>query len=117
MRMDQDMSNDEAADGVLDLYHHTSAEAAQAILARGDWQTRENTAEAYASTHVAEQAEGYGAAVVHIQVAEDDAVLDDEFPSGEQHYRVPFDKLTVISAFTIADDGTTQEITAAGAPR
>lgn len=36
----------------LDLYHRTSEEAARAIVATGRFLTRENTPEAYVSTHV-----------------------------------------------------------------
>jgi hypothetical protein len=78
-----------AGEQVLDLYHRTSAEAAQRIYREGRMTSRENTGEAYFSTTVAGQAEGYGEAVVHIRVPLALAELEDEFPDGEQHYRVP----------------------------
>lgn len=67
---------------------------------------RENTREAFVSTHVDGQATGYGEAVVHVPVDAADAQLDDEFPDGEQHYRIPLDRAEVIEAFTVAADGT-----------
>ncbi|TDE88172.1 hypothetical protein EXU48_23925 [Occultella glacieicola] len=91
----------------MDLYHRTTEEAARAILASGRFLTRENTPEAFASTHFdSEAAAGYGDAVVHVRVDDVDAQLDDEFPDGEQHYRIPLDRAEIIDAFTIAEDGT-----------
>ena len=69
----------------LDLYHRTSEDAARAIVATGRFLTRENTPEAYVSTHVDGEAAGYGSAVVHVRVDEADAQLEDEFPDGELH--------------------------------
>ena len=89
----------------LDLYHRTSAEAARMIVATGRFRTRENTPEAYVSTHVNGQAAGYGPAVVHVRVRAEDAQLEDEFPDGEQHYRVPLDRSEVVEAFTLTDVG------------
>ena len=57
----------------LDLYHRTSEDAARAIVATGRFLTRENTPEAYVSTHVDGEAAGYGSAVVHVRVDEADA--------------------------------------------
>ena len=59
----------------LDLYHRTSEDAARAIVATGRFLTRENTPEAYVSTHVDGEAAGYGSAVVHVRVDEADAQL------------------------------------------
>lgn len=89
----------------LDLYHRTSIDAARAILASGRFVTRENTREAFASNRVDGQAIGYGDAVVHVRVDEDDAQLDDEFPDGELHYRIPLDRADVIAAFTVDGAG------------
>lgn len=77
-------------EGWIDLYHRTSKEAAEAITATGTMITKENTPEVYFST-VAEggHGEGYGEAVIWIRVPEDAVEIDDEFPDGEQHYRVP----------------------------
>lgn len=72
----------------LDLYHRTSAENAERIRKTGVFTSQENTGEAYFSTHPHGQAEGYGEGLVHIRVPEHVAELDDEFPDGEQHYRV-----------------------------
>lgn len=90
----------------LDLYHRTSEHAARAIADSGRFLTRENTPEAYVSTDVDGQAAGYGEAVVHIRVEESDAQLEDEFPDGEQHYRVPLNRVEVVEAFTVAEDGS-----------
>lgn len=95
----------------LDLYHRTSEEAARAILASGRFVTRENTREAFASTHADGQAAGYGAAVVHVRVDERDAELDDEFPDGEQHYRIPLDRAEVVEAFTLGPEGQRTPLT------
>ena len=80
----------------LDLYHRTSEDAARAIVATGRFLTRENTPEAYVSTHVDGEAAGYGSAVVHVRVDEADAQLEDEFPDGELHYRIPLDRAEVV---------------------
>ena len=74
----------------LDLYHRTTPEAAEQINKQKSMNIgKENTGETYWSTHKdSDQAEGYGQGVVHIRVPENVAELDDEFPSGEQHYRV-----------------------------
>lgn len=42
----------------LDVYHRTSEEAARAIVKYGRFLTRENTREAFVSTHVDGQAVG-----------------------------------------------------------
>jgi len=89
----------------LDLYHRTSEDAARAVLATGRFVTRENTPEAYASTDVDGQAAGYGPAVVHVRVDEADAELEDEFPDGEQHFRIPLDRAEVVEAFTVSPGG------------
>jgi len=89
----------------LDLYHRTSEDAARAIVATGRFLTRENTPEAYVSTHVDGEAAGYGSAVVHVRVDEADAQLEDEFPDGELHYRIPLDRAEVVEAFTLTQEG------------
>ena len=100
-----------AGDSMLDLYHRTTPEAARAILAEGRLVTRENRPEAYCSTRVDGQGEGYGVAVVHLRVRESLAELDDEFPGGEQHFRVPLDAAQVVEAFTLDRDGTRHSLT------
>ena len=74
----------------LDLYHRTSEDAARAIVATGRFLTRENTPEAYVSTHVDGEA---------------DAQLEDELPDGELHYRIPLDRAEVVEAFTLTQEG------------
>ena len=95
----------------LDLYHRTSPEAAQVILDTGRFLTRENTPEAYVSNRIDGQATGYGGAIVHVRVDETVAQLEDEFPSGEQHYRIPLEGVEIVEAFTLAPDGTRVPLT------
>lgn len=73
---------------ILRLYHRTSRENAARIAAERKMLSEENTGEAYFSTVENGQASGYGDAVVCIEIPEDLAEIDDEFPDGEQHYRV-----------------------------
>lgn len=72
----------------LDLFHRTSHTAAELIAVEKAMISKENTAEVYFSTNRLGQAEGYGEAVVHVRVPVEIAELEDEFPNGEQHYRV-----------------------------
>lgn len=90
----------------LDLYHRTDEEAARAILATGRFRTRENTPEAYLSTDPDGHAAGYGEVVVHVRIDEADARLEDEFPDGEQHFRIPIDRAEIVHAFTIGPGGS-----------
>jgi hypothetical protein len=78
----------ETVDRWLDLYHRTDLESARSILRTGRFRSRENTGEAYFSNAPTGAAVGYGEAVVHIRVPVEMADLEDEFPDGEQHYRV-----------------------------
>jgi GNAT superfamily N-acetyltransferase len=72
----------------IDLYHRTSPEAAAAIMRTKRMTSKEN-GDVFFSTHRdSENSEGYGSAVVHVRVPEHIAELDDEFPDGEQHYRL-----------------------------
>ena len=73
---------------MIDLYHRTSPEMAAEIRRTGRWLSKENTQEVYFSNRRDGQAEGYGTAVVHVRVPESLAELEDEFPDGEQHFRV-----------------------------
>lgn len=102
------------ADHRLDLYHRTSEEAARRILATGRFVTRENTPEAYASNRIDGQGVGYGDAVVHVRVDEDEAQLEDEFPDDERHYRIPLEGVEIVEAFTLTADGTRVPLSAAG---
>lgn len=72
----------------LRLYHRTSAANAARIMSELRMISMENTQEVYFSTELAGEAAGYGDAVVCIVIPVELAELDDEFPSGEQHYRV-----------------------------
>lgn len=63
------------------------------IVATNGMVSRENTQEAYFSNRVEGQAEGYGEVAVHIRVPDELAELEDEFPDGEQHYRVKVELL------------------------
>jgi len=45
-------------------------------------------------------------AVDHLRVRESLAELDDEFPDGEQHFRVPLESSQIVEAFTLDQDGT-----------
>lgn len=71
---------------MIDLYHFTSAQAAEQIQATGKWVSRENTGYVYASDRLDGQARGYGPVVVHVRVPVRLAMLEDEFPDGETHY-------------------------------
>lgn len=74
---------------VLDLYHRTTPEAAAAIMRERRMTSKEWDGSLYFSTaRTGGQADGYGATIVHVRVPADVAELDDEFPDGEQHYRV-----------------------------
>lgn len=77
----------------LRLYHRTTPEMADRIYAERRMISEENTQEAYFSTETDGQASGYGAGLVCIVIPEDMAELDDEFPSGERHYRVRVSRL------------------------
>lgn len=83
----------------LDLYHHTTPEAAEQIKSTGKMLTKDNTGRAYFTTDPkSEYASGFGSAQVHARIPHhwtenDNAQLDDEFPSGEQHYAVKINRL------------------------
>ena len=82
------------------LYHRTTPELAATIRAERKFISAENTASAYFSTHLDGQADGYGTAVVEVHVPDElfdeetgqfgqnQGWLDDEFPSGEQHWAI-----------------------------
>lgn len=85
-----------AADGDhLDLYHRTTPEAAEAIYRDKNMHSRENLGgrkPLYFSTFRGDepdaQGRGYGDGVVHVRVPRHLAEIDDEFPSGEEHYSI-----------------------------
>ena len=76
----------------MDLYHRTSTESAAQIRESGRFTSKEYDRSVYFSTSPGHgddsQTSGYGDEVVHVRVPGDLAELDDEFPSGEQHYRI-----------------------------
>lgn len=98
-------AGDHLSSQFLDLYHHTTPEAAAHIKSTGRMQTKDNTGRAYFTTHAdSEYAHAFGSAQVHARVpakwTDDDptgnshtAELNDEFPSGEQHYAVKINRL------------------------
>ncbi|PPG00685.1 hypothetical protein C5E06_18505 [Pseudoclavibacter sp. RFBI5] len=52
----------------IDLCHRTTEAAAAQIVRDGRFLTRENSREAFSATHVDGQAEGCGAAIVHVRI-------------------------------------------------
>ncbi|MCX4799669.1 NAD(+)--rifampin ADP-ribosyltransferase [Streptomyces sp. NBC_01242] len=75
----------------IDLYHRTTPEAAAAIYREKRMKSMEGGPVFFSTYRGHEpdaQGEGYGDGVVHVRVPEHLAQLDDEFPSGEQHYQV-----------------------------
>lgn len=96
----------------LRLYHRTSVAAAAAILRDRAMTSKENTAEAFFSTMLDGQAVGYGPAAVEIRIPETLAELEDEFPDGEQHFRVHVAQLApnhFVRAHQPWQHGTAQE--------
>jgi hypothetical protein len=81
------------------LYHRTSPEAAQEILSTQQFKSLENTRDIYGSTMLKGQAQGFGSAVVEVEVPDDRAALNDEFPSGEQHYAFQSRHARVVRVF------------------
>src|SRR5690606_8094644 len=70
------------------VYHRTSPKAAKTIRESGRFVTRENTGEIYVSDTLNGEARGYGDDVVTLTIPDHWAELDDEFPTGERHYRI-----------------------------
>lgn len=82
------------------LYHRTTPELAAVIRAQRRFISAENTGSAFFSTRVDGQTDGYGTAIVEVHVPADlfdeetgqfdgdKGWLDDEFPSGEQHWAI-----------------------------
>lgn len=82
------------------LYHRTTPELAATIRAEKRFISTENTGSAFFSTHLDGQTDGYGPAVVEVHVpaelfdeetgefGQNQGWLDDQFPSGEQHWAV-----------------------------
>ena len=77
-----------------DLYHFTSPENASAIMSERSMKSTYSDKAAYFTTDPeSEYGTAFGTAKVHVRVPEHIAEIDDEFPSGEQHYRVPTHRL------------------------
>ncbi|MET7363327.1 NAD(+)--rifampin ADP-ribosyltransferase [Streptomyces sp. NPDC005562] len=79
----------------LDLYHRTSPESAAAIHRDKRMFSQENSGgrkPLYFSTFRGDEegaeGSGYGEGVVHVRVPHHLAEIDDEFPSGEEHYSI-----------------------------
>lgn len=87
-------ASDHLSQQFLDLYHHTSPETAERI--KTEKRFKSNTTgydggrAAYFTTHKgSDYASAFGAGVVHVKYpAQMEHTLDDEFPSGEQHYAI-----------------------------
>lgn len=80
------------------LYHRTSPEAAHALAQGAPWtpDPRANGPDAdyvWFSDRRNGSAEGYGDGVVRVLLHVEEAWLDDEYPDGECHYRVPLKEL------------------------
>lgn len=75
------------------LYHRTTEEKAQKILRDLSWVSLENTGDVFLSTHPDRMIVGYGPVVVAVDVPDEYIMIDDEFPDGEEHYRVHASKL------------------------
>lgn len=69
------------------VFHRTSAASKAAILATLRFTSREN-GEVCVSNVRDGYASGYGEAVVTLNIPDDLLVPDDEFQTGETHYRV-----------------------------
>lgn len=79
----------------LDLYHRTTPEAADAIYRDKRMHSKENLGgrkPLYFSTFRGDEPDaagrGYGEGIVHVRVPHHIAEIDDEFPSGEEHYLI-----------------------------
>jgi hypothetical protein len=74
------------SDGTVTLFHHTSADKAQAIKDSGTLRSG-GEPDVYLTTR--EQTDtGYGDTVVRVRIDPAKLTLDDEFPDGRQDYRV-----------------------------
>lgn len=70
------------------LYHVTSAEAAREIYPDGPFVSKEADGSVYFSDRLHGYASGHGDAFVLVRVPESITELDDEFGTGERHYRI-----------------------------
>jgi hypothetical protein len=78
----------------VDLYHHTAPETADKIRSEGRFDSKHSGytggRDAFFTTHKgSEYASAFGEGVVHVKYpVKGERTLDDEFPSGEQHYAI-----------------------------
>jgi hypothetical protein len=75
-------------DGTITLYHMTDSESAQQIRETGNFTSKENTGEAYFSTHPNSYASGYGNEVVTVKAPPSITQLNDAFRNGEVHVTI-----------------------------
>lgn len=86
------------------LYHRTDGASARQIIAAGVFVSKEQPPYVYLSNRRYGQAQGYGDAVVRVRIHAKHLHLDDEFPSGERHYRTLVDVINRYGAIqTVAD--------------
>jgi hypothetical protein len=96
------------------LYHRTSKANADELAKTGKMLSKENTGEVFLSSEKAGQNVGYGDTVVPVKVKKSDIRLDDEFPSGEQHFAVKADRATPVFDSTPVKSPLEQNLEAAG---
>jgi hypothetical protein len=70
----------------VELFHRTDADTAAAIRRAGAFVSRYPDGRVWFSNRREGQAEGYGGAVVVVNIPDALLELDDEFPDGEQHF-------------------------------
>lgn len=75
-------------DADVTIYHRTSENSANVIVATRRWISKENPKLVYFSTVPYGQASGYGDAIVAIDIDPSFVNVDDEFPDGELHLSV-----------------------------
>lgn len=77
-------------DGLVTVYHHTSADRAAQIRKTGMLRSA-GEPDVYVTTEPTPTT-GYGDSVVPIRVRPDELIIDDEFPGGRIDYRLPVGK-------------------------
>lgn len=70
------------------VYHMTAPRAANAIKTSGTMIPKEDGL-FFSNKKFGPASEGYGTAAVKLDIPEARLILDDEFPTGEKHYRLP----------------------------
>jgi hypothetical protein len=76
-------------DGKLTLYHRTNEPAREEIYKTGKFTSKENTNETFFSDNLeSEYGKGFGDHVVAVKIDPKYVRLNDQFPSGENHYAV-----------------------------